>query len=385
MKPTTDDMISHARDEQTANTFANTTGNAVSAHHGGFHAEYFRAMQRTYDPALDFSVNINPWGPSSLLRSRLRKVEYSAYPDPQNLLVREAIATSIGATPAEVIVDAGSSRILWAIVRTFLPKNGHALVVDPTFGEFHRAVFAQNATLHRVRRDDGERWTLSFESVSNAIRACGAAIVYLCDPNNPTGELLPPTFIPRLAHAHPQTLFIWDEAYRFLTRRPDDRVSKAPDNVVRLQSLTKEQGVPGLRIGYAVMHEDLSARLTAQRPAWCCGSAEEIGIRAAVEAREELPTIVAHWFEARDAMVSAARSAGFNVQTADAPWFLIRGVRPTALRDAAVHEEGLLMRDCTSFGIPDALRVCPRLPEANARWMAWIQKQCASSWAAERA
>src|SRR5690625_298003 len=66
----------------------------VSSHHGGFSADYFRTMDRVYDPSLDFSVNVNPWGPDEDFLKRLRQVDYRAYPDPQNLLVREAVAAS---------------------------------------------------------------------------------------------------------------------------------------------------------------------------------------------------------------------------------------------------------------------------------------------------
>lgn len=355
----------------------------VSMHHGGFDARYFRAMGRLYDPALDFSVNINPWGPSTAFLSRLRRVDYGAYPDPQNLLVREAVARAIGAAAEEILVDAGSSRILWTLVRALLSPGESAIVVDPTFGEFHRAVAAQGGVLHRVRRrDHGPRWTVDLDALSRVIEQSNARMLYLCDPNNPTGELLPQDLVPTLAHAHPECMIVWDEAYRFLTSKPYQRPTTVPPNVIRLQSLTKEQGVPGLRIGYAVMDAQLVQNLHAQRPAWCCGNAEGEGIRAALDARTDLPSALDAWFAEQEKMVEAADAAGFSVQHADAPWFLLRGLQPTAFRDAAVQDAGLLMRDCTSFGIEDAVRVCPRLPEANAHWIAWISAQNPNAWCA---
>lgn len=360
-----------------------STRENVSSQHGGFNAEYFRAMGCVYNPSLDFSVNVNPWGPDASLDSRLRTVDYGAYPDPQNLLVREAVAASIGVHATQVIVDAGSSRILWSIVSALLPMRGHALVVDPTFGEFHRAVQAQRATLHRYRRNDGAHWTLNVSELSQRISQTGATMVYLCDPNNPTGECLPHGTVSRLAELHQDVIFIWDEAYRFLVVGGEARNESPPKNVIRLQSLTKEQGIPGLRIGYAVLHETLARILIASRPAWCCGSAEEEGIRAALEARSRLPAMLTRWFSERDRMISAAKRSGFDVQFADAPWFLIRTLRAAEFRDTAVRDEGLLMRDCASFGIPDAVRVCPRSPEANRRWIAWTLTQKAACWRAD--
>lgn len=354
---------------------------SISTHHGGFDAGYFRAMGRSYDPALDFSVNINPWRPANAFLSRLRRVDYGAYPDPQNTLVREAVAHAVGVHAGEVIVDAGSSRILWSLVRAVLCRGASAVVVDPTFGEFHRAVAAQGGVLHRVwRNDTPEGWKLDVEKVSERITAVRAQMVYICDPNNPTGEILDPAILPHLAQKHPDCIFVWDEAYRFLTHHPHRRAQDLPSNVVRLQSLTKEQGVPGLRIGYAVMDEALADRVHAQRPAWCCGNAEAEGIRAALDGRAALDKDLNAWFLERKQMVAAAHDQGFTVQYADAPWFLIRGIRPTVFRDAAVRDAGLLMRDCTSFGIADAVRVCPRLPAANAQWMAWMRAQNAADW-----
>lgn len=350
----------------------------VSDHHGGFDATYFRSIGRDYDPQLDFSVNINPWGPSDALMRQVREVDYRAYPDPKNLLVREAIAQELGLLAAHVVVDAGSCRILWTIVQTLLRPNDAALVVEPTFGEFHRAVQSRGATLHAFRRTEASGWNLDLDALSARIQETKARLVYLCDPNNPTGEVLDFDFVPTLAERHPECIILWDEAYRFLTHVPDQRTAAAPANVIRLQSLTKEQGVPGLRIGYAVMDGRLAKQLEQHRPAWCCGNAEEVGILAALHGRAALPERLALWFHERERMVLAAQKAGFSVHVADVPWFLLHGVDAAEMRDRALRDEGLLMRDCSSFGIPDALRVCPRLPEANTRWIRWISKQSAA-------
>lgn len=343
---------------------------SVQEHHGGFDATYFRRLGVTYDPALDFSVNVNPWGPGPGLADALRDLDYCAYPDPQNLPAREAVAAALGVEADAILVDAGSCRILWSLVQARLGKDDVAMVVEPTFGEFHRAVQAQGASLHRFWRSATSRWSLDVDALSAALDASGASMLYLCDPNNPTGELLPSDVVPTLSARHPDVCIIWDEAYRQLTRDPDSRRAVLGENVVRLQSLTKEQGVPGLRIGYAEMAPAMASSLRAHRPSWCCGTSEEIGIAYALQQRSTLPEMVERWMAERDRMVAAARHAGLRVHVADSPWFLLEGVDAPGLRDAWVARFGVLTRDCTSFGMRHTLRVCPRLPAANTAWIA---------------
>lgn len=340
-----------------------------SDHHGGFDAAYFRTMGVAYDASRDFSVNVNPWGPGDGLALALRDLDYRAYPDPQNLPIREKVAQALGVDPAGIVVDAGSCRILWSIVQAHLRPGDVAAVVEPTFGEFHRAVAAQGAHVHRVWRSASAGWTLDVKALSDALTSSGARMLYLCDPNNPTGELLAADVVPHLAAQHPDVLILWDEAYRQLTRLPDSRGVPVGPNVVRLQSLTKEQGVPGLRIGYAEMSAARAQSLRAHRPSWCCGTAEEVGIAYAMAQRPALPAMVERWMAERDAMVTAARAVGLAVHVSDSPWFLIEGIDAQALRDHWVTRHGMLTRDCASFGMPDTLRVCPRSPAANSAWI----------------
>ena len=204
------------------------------------------------------------------------------YPEPEPKSVERRLAQLIGLEPESVIVTNGATEAIYLIAHLFEGKR--SAIVAPTFREYQDAakVFA-----HRV----------SFISSIDEIEASDADLVWLCNPNNPTGEVFCRERLLSIIDRCREKVFIIDQAYALYSVK---RVLSAEDiagrdNVVILHSLTKEYMIPGLRIGYAIGSAGLLDALRGLRMPW---SVNALAIEAA------------HFFLDRGSRMSGSRMSG---------------------------------------------------------------------------
>ena len=190
-------------------------------------------------------------------------------------------------------------------------------------------------------------------------------LCWLCSPNNPTGAALPPALVAALTADHPETLFVLDEAYSDLLPEPQwERDSLSLGNLVVLHSMTKYWGLAGLRLGHAVTDASSAATLRAAAPPWSVNACAQAAGVAALGDVEHHQRSVELLIRERDRLVSGLRARGWVTEPTTAGFFLIHaGDAPAARR--ALLARGCLVRDCTSFGLPEHVRVSPRHPGQN--------------------
>jgi histidinol-phosphate aminotransferase len=296
--------------------------------------------QAAGDKALDFSVNTNPLGPNPALIELWRAANLADYPDPHYQQAREALADFHGYPPEGVVLGVGASELLHRIARAFVQPGDQVLSLGAPFGEFQRAVALQGGQL-----DVAER--------TGRVDASQARLVYLSNPHNPTGHYLPPNELPDAP------LLVVDEAYRpFLAEAQE--LEPLP-NLIRVQSPGKAHGLLGMRLAYALASPKVAARLDNLQPSWAL-PAPVADVLAALPQQsgflqQTLPTVRSWASEL--ALAIGARPSGlhfFTVRVADA--------QSTA---AELLARGLHVRDCTSFGHPDLIRVTTRTPKDNRR------------------
>ena len=191
---------------------------------------------------LDFSVNSNPFGPPRELLEYLAKVEVSSYPDPSYTAPREAAANYHG-VPTEHIVLGGAAELIYRLSACYLKPGRNALVATPTFGEYARAAHLHGAQVHtcNVYTESAEPDAAEpdAEALVRAVQTTRPTLVWLCQPNNPTGHAWSAAALTRVADAcktH-DALFVIDAAYLELSAAP----SALPE-AVTLVPLTKTFG-----------------------------------------------------------------------------------------------------------------------------------------------
>jgi len=218
----------------------------------------------------------------------------------------------------------------------------------------------------RVRgsKQPGSPWWLG-----GACQRARAKVAFICNPNNPTGEHVPAAALAELACEQASTLFVVDEAYAdFVDGRPTLIGPTMPDNVIVLRSLTKFSGLAGLRLGLAFGAERAIAALKAVKPPWNVNSLAQAAGTWALNHPECWPDL-AKMARDMEELVGGLRLLGLEPLPTSCNFFLAR-VGDAAEVRRKLLARGCLVRDCTSFGLPEYVRIAVRTPEENRRLVA---------------
>jgi threonine-phosphate decarboxylase len=301
--------------------------------------------RRSGRPLLDFSANLNPFPPE--IPWKPDPSTLSSYPDDRYEALREAIGRTFHRSPDEIAVGNGSMEIIRVFCQAVLTAGDGFHVEHPTFGEYELS--ARLAGAHPV--EDPAR----------------ARARFVCNPNNPTGVLLSAGELRdtvKEARAGSGILLL-DEAFIELSDPGQSLIHERDPALFVLRSLTKAFAVPGLRFGYGFGDPGLVARMEVLRPPWSVNAfAEEFALLAfrnydrLGESRRRVAEERA-WLEGR------LRGLGLAPLPSSANFLLVLLGEPASALTARLLERGILVRDCTSFGLPDSIRVAVRRREEN--------------------
>jgi histidinol-phosphate aminotransferase len=344
----------------------------LAVHGAPDHAELRRLGLRPAE-VLDFSTNINAYGPSPLVYDAIARTPLDRYPDHEALALRSALAEHLGVSPQRILAANGSSELIWLAALAFLRPLDRVLVLGPTFAEYARMAALMDARLRTRLAPEENGFTLSLQEVSEDIARWRPRFVFLCNPNNPTGAVLDPQAIASWARAYPLTLFIVDESYLAFAPGLGSAVDASHDNVLVLRSMTKDFALAALRLGYAVGEDKLIAALARVRPPWSVNALAQVAGVAALRDREHLARSLELLAAAKGELTAALLARGMQVLPSAAPFFLVRVGDGAAVR-LALLRQGILVRDCASFGLPAYIRICTRRPEENARLVAAVRE-----------
>jgi threonine-phosphate decarboxylase len=302
---------------------------------------------------LDFSININPLGaPESVKRAIIENVsEYERYPDPFCRKLRAALAELRGVGEKNILCGNGASELIFAICAALKPKI--AFVQAPTFSEYERAVNLFGGT------------TQEFASLENICEnAARADIVFVCNPNNPSGLLADSALLKKIA-ALCRVLVI-DECFIDFTKGETmlGRLAEFP-NMIIIRAFTKIYAMAGLRLGelYCANGRILN-RVGDFRPTWSVSSVAQIaGVAALAESgwiEKTRQTVEAE----RNFLTEALRRPGIDVPRSDANFLLIKSNLDLFSR---LKARGILTRNCANFsGLDDSyIRVGVKTRDKN--------------------
>jgi histidinol-phosphate aminotransferase len=330
--------------------------------HGGF-------ADRTGAEALDFSSNVNPFGPSPRVWGAIGSVAIGRHPDPRATPLRRFLAAVEGVGPEQVLAGNGSVELIYNLAVAFLRPRDRVLVVEPTFGEYAAASAVMGAELVRWRTTPESGFAIDLDGLVEAARRARPRLLFLCNPNNPTGTYQPRELVAHLLERLPETLVVLDEAFvRFI---PDAWPSAdlAAPNLLALRSLTKDYALTGLRAGYARGPREVIAAIERVQPPWSVNALAQAAALAALQDEAHLQQTLAALAEAAADLARDLGAIGLPPLPSRLGFFLLR-VGVAAEWRARLLERGILVRDCTSFGLPEHIRVAARHPRDNARLVA---------------
>ncbi len=312
---------------------------------------------------LDFSVNLHPMGmPAAVAEAaRAAVAESTRYPDPMCRELRTAIALRDGVGEGHVICSNGAAELIYRLCLALRPRR--ALVTAPTFTEYEKALDLCGCVTDVYYLPPDRLFDLD-EGILDAITP-EVDILFLCNPNNPTGRLIAPALLSRIADrcVETETRLVLDECFIELTdgHSLSGAVEKNPQ-LFLLRAFTKTYAIPGLRLGYGLCaDEPLLERLYEAGQPWTVSNvAQSAGIVACVctgwpEMGRE------HLRRERPRLTAALRNLGLTVWESGANYLLFRAPGVIDLRERML-EKNILIRACGNFrGLsPEHYRVCVR-------------------------
>ena len=310
----------------------------------------------------DFSSNVCREAlPEGLLEHLRQGLEgLSHYPEPASESLRATIARHEGVTPASVLVTNGATEAIYLAAQAF-PKR-ISYVLQPTFSEYADACRLYGHQLRSIRRLDevGE----------------DASMVWLCNPNNPTGTVIPREALLELVVAHPKVIFVVDQSYEAFCREPLLSVSEAAGygNLLLLHSMTKQYALPGLRLGYLTGAEQLVSKVERMLQPWSVNMlAQQAGMFVLEERfkrKEKRGATFADEYlrETQRLWAAVADIEGMEPLPTATNFFLVRLERPCGGElKAWLAERGILIRDASNFEGLDGhyVRMAAQRPDEN--------------------
>ena len=315
--------------------------------HGGDWAGYRARFGRD---ALDFSANVSPLGLPQGVADAITAALATAdrYPDPLCRALRAKLAAAEGVPEEWILCGNGAADLIFRLA--LAQKPGRALVTAPSFAEYTAALETVGCTVERYFLTEENDFAVT-EEILSAVRP-GIEMVFLCQPNNPTGQLAEPELVEKLLHRCQQcgALLVVDEC--FLDFLPEGNALSAKHllaekGLLILKAFTKLYGMAGVRLGYALSADDaLLARLQAAGQPWAVSSLAQAAGLAALDETGYVARVRALIAAERPVLAAGLRALGLRVIDGRANYLLFRG--PESLGEA-LKQQGAVVRSCGNY------------------------------------
>ncbi len=326
---------------------------------------------------IKLASNENPLGPSPQALAALEGLssKMHLYPDPDAAGLRKAAAAFFKCSPDQIITGNGSDEILDFLCRAYLEPGCDVLIPACTFSYYRIASLACGAEVrvtamkdHAIDADD------ILAQVTPETR-----IVFVANPNNPTGTCLGSGDIVRLAEGvPPETLLVMDEAYGAFVRQKGFMSAagliEAHRNIAVVSTLSKSHGLAGLRIGFCIAHESIISNLSRIKPPFNMNIAALKAGEAALSDYAFLERTLKLTWEGLDYLTAEFDRLGLAWIPSQTNFV------PVAVgsRSEQIYEEllkrGIITRSMKSFGMEGYLRVTVGLPEENRAFIAALRE-----------
>ena len=334
-------------------------------------------------PLLKLNANESPYGPSPKAVAAMRAVLEGShlYPDDDATALRRKLAQVHNTNPENVLIANGTTALLGVIARTLLRPGLNALTSACSFISYPMVTQAAGGVLIQTPLREGG---YDLDAILAAIDY-DTRMVFLANPNNPTGTLLDVATVDRfLQSVPPHVIVILDEAYydyaHYFAAARGVKYSRSADyigkdrNVVVLRTFSKAHGLAGMRVGYGIGPAELMAYFTRVQDMFAVSSVAQAGAVAASEDVEHIRYAVENNAKQADWLTQEITSLGYEVATL---WtnFISFDVNQDAREVARrVRAEGVLIRPLTAWGAPRSIRVTIGTHEQNQKFLQAFRK-----------
>jgi threonine-phosphate decarboxylase len=346
--------------------------------HGGNIYDLARRLGCRPEDIDDLSSNVNPLGPPpgllEFLAGRLSAV--TALPEVDNRGIQEQAAAWFGVPASRVLAAGGTTQFIYGIPRALGSRR--SLIVGPTYADY-----ADACRLNGIRPDfylcaEAQGFRPDPVRLEEEIRTTGADLAFICNPNNPTGVLVPAEVIRGLCRRNPRVRFVVDESYLPFVQEGERHslVHDGLDNLLVLVSVSKIFRISGLRLGFLVAAPAVAAEVGRQLLPWSVNSLGQAAVGWLAGAKGMLAGFVAETRDylerERNGFQAGLQHAGdLKIHPGTASFLLVRLPPGVTAGEAwsRFADERILIRDCSNFaGLSDRfIRISPKAPEVNRR------------------
>lgn len=334
--------------------------------HGGVDPAELKRHGLCIGSLIDFSVNSNPFGPSPCVVDALKHVGISRYPDRNCSELAGRLAELNHVSEKRILIGNGTTELIWLICHAFLRPGDRVLIIGPTFSEYHRASIRLDASVTEMSAMP-PYFVPPLNKAIDFVREFHPRLVFLCNPNNPTGKYIPDEEIQDLiAVCGFESILVIDKAYSAFLDGSFFELT-IPQNVLILRSMTKDFALAGLRVGYLLGDADSIEKAKAFQPTWSVNAYAQAAGLAVLSDPEYYRNSLALLKRIQVSFFDEIRSIGYHLIASDVHFALVHCGRPANLFRSQLLRSGLQVRDCTSFGLPHYIRICTRLQEENKK------------------
>lgn len=333
---------------------------------------------------VELGSNENSHGPSPRAKEAVLGTLHASfrYPDPLGGDLKRALAAYHGIDTAQILLGNGSHELLMQVAQVFAGSDAAVVASRHGFAVYAIAAQAAGAPL-RVADCHPDDHPMprghDLDAIAAAIDA-GTRLVYLANPNNPTGTWYgAEAFAAFMARVPEDVLVVVDEAYAEFVDAPEwaSALSLIADhpNLLVTRTFSKAYALAGLRIGYAVANAGLIAVLERVRESFNVNSAGLAAAEAALGDGDHLQWVVARNAEQRAALADALRARGLKVFPSQTNFLLVQFAEPgddarVAALDAALIDAGVVLRPMGGYGLGHCLRITVGTADENRRLLA---------------
>ena len=317
---------------------------------------------------MNFSSTIYQHADHSMLKEYLAEHidVLTNYPESQPKQLEKLIAQQLGISPESVMVTNGATEAVYIIAQLF--RHSCSIIPQPTYSEYADAC--------RLNKH-----IITYESGNDITDLPKDRVYWVCNPNNPSGNVLKKGFVDYVVRRSPRYTFVIDQSYGTFTKEPllEARDMQGLPNVILIHSLSRKYSVPGLRLGYITAHPSTILLLRALRHPWSIPALSiEAGKFLIEQGQPVVSDLDAYLAETQRLRSELRKIEGMRIFETKTNYMLceLDGVTGAALKNHLVHEHGMLIRDCYNFyGLSRGhFRISTQLPEENDALVAAIRQ-----------
>lgn len=338
-------------------------------------------LEREYGvrDAIKLASNENPLGPSPLALARVRAelAELARYPDGNGFVLKQRLAALLGVATDQITLGNGSNDILEFAARAFVAPDDEVIFSEHAFAVYP---IVTQAVGGRARIAPARAWGHDLDAMLGLVNA-RTRLVFIANPNNPTGTWLNAQALENFIHAlPPHVLVVLDEAYfeyaaAAHAEYPDGmRWIKRYANLIVTRTFSKAYGLAGLRIGYGVSHPDIANILNRVRQPFNVNSLALAAAAAALQDHEHLARSVELNRAGMAQLCAAFNDMGLTFIPSAGNFVCVDVGHDAAAVYEALLYQGVIVRPVANYGMPRHLRITVGLPDENERFITALEK-----------